>query len=207
MSGLCWDGSAACRPEVGVPRSSSTAARMQRSGAVLPRLAGTPDSAGRHVACPQHQSRVAESGNADMPLHPRQAPSGLRLLADRRSALPGTQGEKSRSRKQQQPPKGVSLPRERFWNIPVTKIDSPTRQPLLPRPPCVRAASPHHRKLGAGYAALPQWLDGVSDALAYALRRLRDLRPLRHCGHTHAPTPTGDYPPRASHFHGGQRMK
>ncbi len=25
-----------------------------------------------------------------------------------------------------------------------------------PRPPCVRAASPHYRKLGAGYAALPQ---------------------------------------------------
>ena len=101
--------------------------------------------------------------------------------------------------------KGVSLPRERFWDILVTKIDSPTRQPLLPRPPCVRAAPPHHRKLGAGSAALPQWLDGVSDALAYALRRLRDLRPLRHSDHTPAPTPTGDYPPRASHFHGGQR--
>ncbi|MEW8075744.1 MAG: hypothetical protein AB2815_08245, partial [Candidatus Sedimenticola endophacoides] len=28
----------------------------------------------------------------------------------------------------------VSLPRERFWDIPVPKIDSPTRQPLLPRP-------------------------------------------------------------------------
>ncbi|MEW7982691.1 MAG: hypothetical protein AB2812_07850, partial [Candidatus Sedimenticola endophacoides] len=27
----------------------------------------------------------------------------------------------------------VSLPRERFWDIPVPKIDSPTRQPLLPR--------------------------------------------------------------------------
>ena len=31
-----------------------------------------------------------------------------------------------------------------------------SRQPIVPRPPCVRAASPHHRKLGAGYAALPQ---------------------------------------------------
>jgi hypothetical protein len=30
-------------------------------------------------------------------------------------------------------------------------------------------------------------------------------RPLRHCGRTPAPTPTGDYPPRASHFPGGQR--
>ena len=38
----------------------------------------------------------------------------------------------------------------------LSKIDSPTRQPLLPGPPCVRAAPPHHRKLGAGYAALPQ---------------------------------------------------
>ncbi|MEW8076054.1 MAG: hypothetical protein AB2815_09870 [Candidatus Sedimenticola endophacoides] len=28
----------------------------------------------------------------------------------------------------------VSLPRERFWDIPAPKIDSPTRQPLLPRP-------------------------------------------------------------------------
>jgi Crp-like helix-turn-helix domain len=28
--------------------------------------------------------------------------------------------------------------------------------PSAPRPPCVRAAPPHHRKLGAGYAALPQ---------------------------------------------------
>ncbi|MEW8074978.1 MAG: hypothetical protein AB2815_04170, partial [Candidatus Sedimenticola endophacoides] len=31
-------------------------------------------------------------------------------------------------------PTRVSLPRERFWDIPVPKIDSPTRQPLLPRP-------------------------------------------------------------------------
>ncbi|WP_293653803.1 hypothetical protein, partial [Thiolapillus sp.] len=37
----------------------------------------------------------------------------------------------------------VSLPRDRFWDIQVSKIDSPTRQPLLPRPSCVRAASPH----------------------------------------------------------------
>ncbi|OYV74626.1 MAG: hypothetical protein B7Z66_15780, partial [Chromatiales bacterium 21-64-14] len=31
---------------------------------------------------------------------------------------------------------GVSLPRERFWDIPVPKIDSPTRQAFGPRPPC-----------------------------------------------------------------------
>ncbi|MEW8074772.1 MAG: hypothetical protein AB2815_03035, partial [Candidatus Sedimenticola endophacoides] len=30
----------------------------------------------------------------------------------------------------------MSLPRERFWDIPVPKIDSPTRQPLLHRPSC-----------------------------------------------------------------------
>ena len=30
---------------------------------------------------------------------------------------------------------------------------------------------------------------------ASALRWLRDLRPLRHSGQTHAPTPTGDYAP------------
>ncbi|MEA3278959.1 MAG: helix-turn-helix domain-containing protein, partial [Pseudomonadota bacterium] len=64
---------------------------------------------------------------------------------------------------------------------------------------------------GFGTARLRQgpydeWLDGVSDALAYGLRWLRDLRPLRHYGHTHAPTPAADYPPRASHFHGGQRL-
>jgi hypothetical protein len=28
--------------------------------------------------------------------------------------------------------------------------------PSAPRPPCVRAAPPHNRRLGAGYAALPQ---------------------------------------------------
>ncbi|WP_419636833.1 hypothetical protein, partial [Thiolapillus sp.] len=39
----------------------------------------------------------------------------------------------------------VSLPRDRFWDIQFSKIDSPTRQPLLPRPSCVRAASPHLR--------------------------------------------------------------
>jgi hypothetical protein len=30
------------------------------------------------------------------------------------------------------------------------------------------------------------WLNGVSEALAYGLRWLRDLRPLRHSGHTPA---------------------
>ncbi|MEW7977092.1 MAG: hypothetical protein AB2814_06550 [Candidatus Sedimenticola endophacoides] len=38
----------------------------------------------------------------------------------------------------------VSLPRERFWDIPVPKIDSPTRQPLLPRPSCAHHDSVPH---------------------------------------------------------------
>ena len=43
-----------------------------------------------------------------------------------------------------------------------------------------------------------KWLDGVSDALAYGLRQLRDLRPLRPFGNTPAPTPPGDYRPSLS---------
>jgi len=66
----------------------------------------------------------------------------------------------------------VSLPREKFG----TSL-SPNRLAYAtadwPRPPCVRAASPHHRKLGAGYAALPQWLDGVSDVILDPLWRSR----------------------------------
>ncbi|MEW8074483.1 MAG: hypothetical protein AB2815_01490, partial [Candidatus Sedimenticola endophacoides] len=38
----------------------------------------------------------------------------------------------------------VSLPRERFWDIPVPKIDSPTRQPLRPRPSCAHHDSVPH---------------------------------------------------------------
>lgn len=37
-----------------------------------------------------------------------------------------------------------------------------------------------------------EWLDGSSEALAYGLRGCGNLRPLRHCGHTPAPAPTGD---------------
>ena len=66
----------------------------------------------------------------------------------------------------------MSLPREKFG----TSL-SPNRLAYAtadwPRPPCVRAASPHHRKLGAGYAALPQWLDGVSDVILDPLWRSR----------------------------------
>ncbi|WP_419600332.1 hypothetical protein [Thiolapillus sp.] len=62
----------------------------------------------------------------------------------------------------------MSLPRDRFWDIQVSKIDLPTRQPLLPRPSCVRAASPHLRKLGAGYAALPQMTGRYRGLTAFA---------------------------------------
>ena len=51
--------------------------------------------------------------------------------------------------------------RDAFWDIPVTKTHSTFDSLIVPRPPCVRAATPHHRKLGAGYAALPQWLDAT----------------------------------------------
>ena len=40
-----------------------------------------------------------------------------------------------------------------------------------------------------------KWLDGVSDALCISPPQLQDLRPLRYCGDTLAPTPTGDYAP------------
>jgi hypothetical protein len=51
-----------------------------------------------------------------------------------------------------------------------------------------------------------KWLDGVSDALCISPPQLQDLRPLRYCGDTLAPTPIRDYPPRAARFHGGQRL-
>ncbi|WP_419600661.1 hypothetical protein [Thiolapillus sp.] len=75
----------------------------------------------------------------------------------------------------------VSLPRDRFWDTQVSKIDSPTRQPLLPRPSCVRAASPHLRKLGAGYAALPQ-MTGRDFSYAYFVSPLRYRTPDKQCG-------------------------
>jgi len=46
--------------------------------------------------------------------------------------------------------------RDAFWDFQVPKTHLIFDSLLLPRPPCVRAASPHLRKLGAGYAALPQ---------------------------------------------------
>jgi hypothetical protein len=41
---------------------------------------------------------------------------------------------------------------------------------------------------------------------SHAASAASGLGSLRHCGATPEPTPTGDYPPRASHLPGGQRM-
>ena len=69
--------------------------------------------------------------------------------------------------------------RDTFWDIQVTKMTALGDSLWAPARPASAALRRHHRKLDAGSAPLPQWLDGVSDAHAYALRRLRDLRPLR----------------------------
>jgi len=86
----------------------------------------------------------------------------------------------------------------------------------VPLSPCARATTctcrgrpapgPRLRHFAPPPDPYDEWLDGVSDALASGLRQLRDLRPLRHFGQPLAPTPTADYPPRASRFPGGQRM-
>jgi len=87
----------------------------------------------------------------------------------------------------------------------------------VPLSPCARATTctcrgrpapgPRLRHFAPPPDPYDEWLDGVSDALASGLRQLRDLRPLRHFGQPLAPTPTADYPPRASRFPGGQRQK
>ena len=77
-----------------------------------------------------------------------------------------------------------------------------SRQLIMPRPPCGRCWT---RQKDAESNIAHKWLYGVSDVRADFLRRLRK-KPLRHCENPPVPTPTGDYPPRASHFHGGQRL-
>ena len=68
----------------------------------------------------------------------------------------------------------VSLPRERFWDIQVTKIDSPTRQPLCPGRP---AYVPLRHTIASCSGLAPQhslkWLDGVSDVILDPLWRSR----------------------------------
>ncbi len=84
----------------------------------------------------------------------------------------------------------VSLPRERFWDIPVPKIDSPTRQPLVPRPPCVRAATPHPCFARCWLRSTPAMAgrDGRTATL-FPLRRF--ATPGKQC----ALIATGDYRP------------
>ena len=67
----------------------------------------------------------------------------------------------------------MSLPRERFWDIQVTKIDSPTRQPLCPGRP---ASVPLRHTIASSALATQhsrKWLDGVSDVILDPLWRSR----------------------------------
>ena len=86
---------------------------------------------------------------------------------------------------------GVSLPRERFWDIPVPKIDSPTRQPLCPGRPAVGAGLDQHTPSPTpptnGLTACRMSLQIFSAATGNT--------PLRHCENPPGPTPTGDYQP------------
>jgi len=72
--------------------------------------------------------------------------------------------------------------------------------------PAALRPSPHRTSsLGSPPRRLPQRLYGVSVALAYALRVFENCAPFDTPVIRPRPTPTGDYPPRASHFLGGQR--
>jgi len=66
----------------------------------------------------------------------------------------------------------VSLPHDRFWDFPVAKIDSPTRQPLCPGRPASAARS--HCPLVRGIPRLPHWLDGAR--MRFAARPLARKR-------------------------------
>jgi len=75
----------------------------------------------------------------------------------------------------------VPLPRERFWDIQVAKIDSPTRQPLCPGRPAVAAAlhfAEHH-------SAHNDWT-ACRMRLHMTCAGYGSLRLLRHFGHTPA---------------------
>ena len=66
--------------------------------------------------------------------------------------------------------------------------------PSAPQPSCVRATSPHHRKLGAGYVTLPQMTGrrfGKPFILSPPTLALRFRQ-------NNGPTPTGDYQPSRS---------
>jgi len=90
--------------------------------------------------------------------------------------------------------------RERFWDFPVAKIDSPTRQPMCPGRPASAARS--HAPLVRGIPRLPHWLDGAR--MRFAARPLARKRTPALLNRL---APTGDYWPRASPFHGQQRLQ
>ncbi|WP_419608003.1 hypothetical protein [Thiolapillus sp.] len=75
----------------------------------------------------------------------------------------------------------VSLPRDRFWDIQVSKIDSLTRQPLCPGRPASVPLRQHPRTLDAGFAALPQ-MTGRDFSYAYFVFPLRYRTPDKQCG-------------------------
>ncbi|WP_419601167.1 hypothetical protein [Thiolapillus sp.] len=75
----------------------------------------------------------------------------------------------------------MSLPRDRFWDIQVSKIDSLTRQPLCPGRPASVPLRQHPRTLDAGFAALPQ-MTGRDFSYAYFVFPLRYRTPDKQCG-------------------------
>ena len=81
--------------------------------------------------------------------------------------------------------------RERFWDIPVPKIDSPTRQPLCPGRPAVGAGLDQHTPSPTpptnGLTACRMSLQIFSAATGNT--------PLRHYENPPGPTPTGDCQP------------
>ncbi|WP_221897576.1 hypothetical protein [Bathymodiolus japonicus methanotrophic gill symbiont] len=84
--------------------------------------------------------------------------------------------------------------RKLVLGIPAQASGKNLTRPLLPsapQPSCVRATSPHHRKLGAGYVALPQMTRrrfGKPFILSPPALTLRFRQ-------NNGPTPTGDYQP------------
>jgi REP element-mobilizing transposase RayT len=99
---------------------------------------------------------------------------------------------------------GVSLPRDRFWDIRVPKIDSPTRQPLDRGRPA-SAAAPDFLVGKPGPTAPANGSTACRMRLHTACGSFGTSGPFAPYGRTPAPTPSADYPPRASHFPGGQR--
>ena len=80
--------------------------------------------------------------------------------------------------------------RDAFRDFQVPKMHSIFDSPLLPGPPCVRALRHTLVSLGAGYAALPQWLDA-----AFACSLCFPSGAMRTTGKQSRLAATRDYPP------------